>query len=291
MNVAVLENAAETTSSYWRNFLQEIGLNLVEQEISDTEALEIGQQSLLDEPLSVQLALGRLLALQTNNADIVVVPQWEGVFGDVWAEALSELLPRRISSLPKLLSVPNEQSPLEALEKAAVAVGLQILPNGSVVKTALAKVRPLAQAKQKSIQWPTLNIASHSTFGVIGARTLLQEELLVTELHNKLAELQVHAVYGHQLPTKDLLKRAERLENWQKRTLGDLLTFGAASALGAKSVVRGLIFVHSAGDAATQAAQQRLVQKLHKPQLFLGLKVPQDNWDELANFVKTNQVG
>lgn len=274
MNVGLLETEVshQSQTNYWRTFLHELDLSVLTPQFPTAELFDIGRQSLQSEPLHVQLALGRLLSLENESVDAVLVPQWEGVSGEVWADALHELLPRRISSLPHLVHVPNAQVALDELERVAVQVGMQFLPNGGgQVRRALECVRSLAPIKNQKSSWPLLSLGSHDTLGIIGSAHLLDEPLFMQTLHDKFSELAVHPVYGHRLPRSEVLHRATRMPDFEKRPLGEHLVFGAASLLGSKGAVRGLVFVHSEHDTGTRQTYARIAEQMRKPSLLIEL--------------------
>lgn len=264
MKVGFLDSRAARLSGYWSAFLKELGADVAEPQLSDGEALALGQRSLSAEPLPVQLALGRILGL--GRVDAVLVPQLPSVPGDAWGEALTELLPRRISGLPLLLAVPD--SP-EGLESAATELGFKLTHNAARVRLALDKVRPLASAPRVSA--PLLSRAGQSTVAVIGPRSLLAENVLAGELRPALEALELYPVFGHELPPGEVMSRAERMENAAKVPAGERELFGAASLLAGKSAVRGLLLVSSAHDGAHAAALKRIAARMHKPTLLLEL--------------------
>ncbi|MFD1731535.1 hypothetical protein ACFSC4_11460 [Deinococcus malanensis] len=204
MKVGLLESRAARLGGYWAAYLKELGVEIVTPSLPDAEALALGQESLKGESLPVQLALGRILAL--DGVDAVLMPQWAPVQGDAWSEALGELLSRRISGLPNMIPVPDGG---EGLESAAAEVGLRLSQNAGGVRLALERARIHAAGPRQEM--PPLSVASRVTVGVIGPRTLLAEDVL-GELRAALDALGLHAVYSHELPLPEVLKRAERMQ-------------------------------------------------------------------------------
>ncbi len=278
MRVGLLNSPASRLRAYWAAYLKELDVQAVTPAVDDAEALALGQQSLPDEPTTVQLALGRILALEA--VDAVLVPQWPAVSGDAWGEALTELLPRRISGLPTLIAVPDSGGP--ELEGHAAEVGLRVSHNGGAVRGALAKVRPLAA--EPRVNMPALGRAGLPTVAVIGPRTLLAEDVLAGGLRPALEATGLHGVFSTELPQGDVLRRAERMENAAKVPAGERELFGAASLLAGKSAVRGLVLVSAAHDGATAAALDRIAAKMHLPTLRLDLQPGQAEFDGLAAF-------
>lgn len=282
MRVGLLNSPASRLRAYWAAYLKELDVEAVTPAVNDAEALALGQQSLPGEPPTVQLALGRILGL--DAVDAVLVPQWPAVSGDAWGEALTELLPRRISGLPTLIAVPDGYSPSPGtdLEGAAAEVGLRVSHNGGAVRGALAKVRPLAAEPRVSI--PALGRAGLATVAVIGPRTLLAEDALSGGLRPALEASGLYPVFSTELPPGDVLRRAERMENAARIPEGERELFGAASLLSGKSAVRGVVLAAPANDGAAAAALGRIAARMHLPTLRLDLQAGQTGFDGLEAF-------
>ena len=283
MRVGLLNSPASRLRAYWAAYLKELDVQTVAPALIDMEALALGQQSLPDEPTTVQLALGRILAL--DAVDAVLIPQWTAVSGDAWSEALTELLPRRISGLPTLIAVPDQYSPSRGgpdLEAVAAEVGLRVSHNGGAVRGALAKVRPLAAEPRVSL--PALGRAGLATVAVVGPRALLIEDVLSGGLRPALEAAGLYGVFSPDLPQGDVMRRAERMENAAKVPTGERELFGAASLLSGKSAVRGVVLAAPAGDGATAAALDRIAAKMHLPTLRLDLQAQQTQFGGLEAF-------
>ncbi|MFC4426517.1 hypothetical protein [Deinococcus navajonensis] len=279
MKVGLLDSRAARLHGYWAAYLKELGVEVVMPSLPDAEALVLGQNTLPGEALPVQLALGRILAL--DGVDAVILPQWAPVQGDAWSEALGELLSRRISGLPTMIPVPDSS---EGLESAAAEVGLRVSQNAGRVRLALERAR--IQAAGPKAELPALSVASRVTVGVIGPRTLLAEDVLAGPLRTSVSALGLHGVYSPDLPLTEVLKRAERMEKAESAPAGELELFGAASLLSGKGAVRGLIFAVPARDGATGAALERLAARQHKPTLLLTVDAGAQPgiWPELEAF-------
>lgn len=279
MKVGLLESRAARLSGYWSAFLRELGADVAVPALSDAEALALGRESLPGEPPPVQLVLGRILGL--GRIDAVLVPEWPEMTGDAWSQALTELLPRRISGLPTLIAVPDHS---EGLEQAATELGFRLTRSPGRVRLALEKVRPLASGKRESM--PALTRASQPTVAVIGPRPLLDEAVLSGGLRPALEALDLYPVFGPELPLADVLSRAERMDNAEKAGAGERELFGAASLLSGKSAVRGLLLVAPQGDGSALAALRRVAARMHKPTLLLEVAGGEPDWPELAAFAR-----
>lgn len=275
--MGLLETRAARLNAYWAALLKELEVELAPSELSDPEALALGRETLPTEALGVQLMVGRVLAL--GRVDAVLVPRLPSVTGDAWGEAFAELLPRRISSLPPLIEVPDGG---DDLENAAAEIGLRLSQNAGRVRRALEKVRRLAPGPRQDM--PLLARASHDTVAVIGPRALLAEGVLAGGLRPALEAHGLHGVFSHELPLADVVKRAERMENAAKVPAGERELFGAASLLAGKSGVRGMIFAVPARDGAVGAALERLARRMHKPTLHLTVEAGQTDFPELDAF-------
>ncbi|ANE42472.1 hypothetical protein [Deinococcus puniceus] len=277
MKVGLLESRAARLSGYWAAYLKELGVERAVSDLTDAEALALGQESLPGEPVQVQLALGRILAL--GRVDAVLVPQSPPVANDAWGEALTELLSRRFSSLPTLMPIPDGGPTLETV---ATEIGLKLAQNPGGMRLALERVKPKSGGAREDM--PPLAMASRVTVAVIGPRSLLAEDILAGGLAPALDELGLHAVFSSELPVAQVLARAVRMEDTGHITAGERELFGAASLLSGKSAVRGVIFVAPARDAAHRAALTRAAARMHAPTLLIELDAGQTEWPELEAF-------
>ncbi|MDV6374539.1 hypothetical protein [Deinococcus arenicola] len=278
MRVGLLNSPASRLRAYWAAYLKELDVEAVTPALDDAEALALGRQSLPGEPTTVQLALGRILAL--DAVDVVLLPTWPAVAGDAWSEALTELLPRRISGLPTLIAIQDTGGP--ELEGHAAEVGLRVSQNGGAVRGALAKVRPLAAEPRMSI--PPLGRAGLATVAVVGPRVLLAEDVLSGGLRPALEAAGLYGVFSTELPHGEVLRRSERMENAGRVLAGERELFGSASLLAGKSAVRGVVLVSPAHDGATAGALDRIAARMHLPTLRLDLHPGQTEFDGLAAF-------
>lgn len=281
MNLGFLDSLVIRSRSYWMAYLKELGLNVITPELPESELLALGKQSLPSEPVTVQLALGRILEL--GRLDAVLVPRWQVVGGDAWGEALAELLPRRIAGLPQMISIPDGGPDME---QVATELGLQLVQNPAVVRRAMEKTRMYLQLPKMDM--PSLSRASQTSVGVIGPRALLGEKILMDTFRSQLEALGLYGIYSHQVSQDEVLKRAERMDNFLKASQGERELFGAASLLAGKGAVKGLIFVSPARDGHTNRVQKRIAQKLHKASVLLEIDASQDAWPELSTF--KNQI-
>ena len=277
MKVGLLDSMGARYGRYWAALLRELGVEVVTPTLPAAEALALGQSSLPDAPVQVQLALGRVLEL--GRVDAVLLPQMPPVYSDAWSEALAELLPRRISSLPPLVALPDGGPEMVT---AAMDLGQRLTGNPGRVRLSLERVKPLANERREDM--PPLKLGSRVTVAVVGPRALLADADLSGGLRTALDTLGLHGVFSSDLPAAQVAARGERIERAQTAPAGEKELFGALKLLDGKSAVRGVVLAAPARDAAHHAALERLAGKTHKPTLLIEVDAGQSEWPELARF-------
>jgi len=282
MKVGLLDTLGARHGRYWAAFLKELGVEVLTPALPVAEALALGQESLPDAPVQVQLVLGRVLEL--GRVDAVLLPQTPAAANDAWGEALTELLPRRLSGLPSLVALPDGG---DAMVPAAQDLGQRLTGNPGRVRLALERVKPLANLGREEM--PPLGRGSRVTVAVIGPRALLGDPDLSAGLRAALEDLGLHGVYSPDLPASQVAARGERIER-AAAPAGEKELFGALKLLEGKSAVRGFVLAAPARDAAHRTALDRLAGKTHKPVLVLDVDAgqPQEQgraqWPELEAF-------
>ncbi|MFC4456275.1 hypothetical protein [Deinococcus sonorensis] len=281
MKVGLISTFGARQFGFWEAYLNELGVELMLPALSASEVYEVGRQSLQDEPPQVQLALGRVLELE--RADLILLPALAPVAQDAWGEAFAELLPRRLSGLPPLQTLPDGGPELSG---EAARLGQRLVHNAARVQRALERVRPLAQPPRSAM--PPLTAPGRQTVLVIGPRALLAEPFLAGQLREQLDALGLHAVYSSDLPPEAVLERAQR---YGPAPLGQQLLQGAQSLLEGKAAVKGLLYVAPERDVAHQQALQRLAAGTHKPHATLLLSPETTDYSELERFRDRLAVG
>ncbi|WP_019588792.1 hypothetical protein [Deinococcus apachensis] len=277
MKVGLLDVLGARYGRYWAAFLKELGVEVAQPALPAHEAWELGQASLPDEPVQVQLALGRVLEL--GRVDAVLILQTAPVRDDPWGEALTELLPRRLSGLPQLIALPDGGPEMTA---AALELGQQLTRNPGRVRLALERVKPLAVGGREEM--PTLSRGSRVTVAVIGPRALLGDPDLSVGLRAALEEVGLHGVYSPDLPASQVAARGERMERAETAPAGERELFGALRLLEGKSAVRGVLLTAPARDAAHRRVLERLARGTHKPALVIDVDAGQTEWPEVTAF-------
>ena len=271
---------------FWEAYLGDLGAELVRPSWPAARAYALGQDSLADEPPPVQLVLGQLLELgasELGGVDAALLPQLAGLPSDPWGEDLGEVLARRISSLPSLLSVPGGG---EGAARAAAELGARLTHNPALVQRALERRRPLLRASKSGM--PELRAPSKRAVAVIGPDLLLGEPFLLGALPAQLEALGLHPIYSGDLPASALLERALRAgaASPAERALA-----GARSLLEGKAAVRGLIFAVPARSPAWRSAAQRRLAGAYKPAMVLEVAPERQDWTDLHAFADGLLVG
>ncbi|ADV66224.1 hypothetical protein [Deinococcus maricopensis] len=282
MKVGLLDSFGARAVPYWEAFLRALELEVVRPALSAEEAYAIGRDSLPDEPPHVQLALGRVLELARTDA--VVLPGFAGVHGDPWGEDFADVLTRRVSVLPPLVTTP---APGTDLAPVAADIGQRLTRNAGRVRLALDRAKLYAGTGRGAM--PPLTAASRATVAVIGPDALLADPFLSGPLRARLQDLGLHGVFASDLPRDQVVARAARFE---ARSAGEAELQGALGLLEGKSPVRGVVFVAPARDAATRTYLKGLADRVRKPTLLLDLD-PDDQGTlaPLDGFAGRVQVG
>ncbi|MBB6100090.1 hypothetical protein HNR42_003555 [Deinobacterium chartae] len=282
MKVGLLDTLLPHYLPFWEAFFKELGLTVLHPRLPKAESLELGRQTLPDEPRWVQLAVGRLLEL-APQCEAVVVPQLshpderEAEAGDPWMADFAEVVAHRLS-LPRPLVVPAYGG-LEVMGPAAVRVGQELTRNSS--RTRLALERQELLLRPRRAREPQLVSPGQHTVAVLAPDLLLEEPLLLGSLPARLGELALHAVYANTLPRENVLAASSRVPVRQlldpQREVA-----GAMALLEGKGPVRGLLFPVPERDAALTRLAASLVSRARKPALLLPIRDGEPEFDQEA---------
>lgn len=269
---------------FWEPYLADLGVDVATPTLSKRDAYELGRASLPGEAPYVQLALGRILELsQAARVDAVLLPERTSVAGDPWGAAFADVLARRLSSLPALLSVPASG---DAAASTATELGVRLTGNPGLVRRALDRRRPLLTPARETM--PNLGVASRHTLALVGPEDLLGEPFLLGTLPAELEALSVHAVLSAQVP-RDLV--AERGLRAGGATPAEREFAGAFQILEGKGPVRGSILAVPASSVAHRTFAEKLAKTAHKPALVLDVSPDRDDWNEVRAFVNRVLLG
>lgn len=280
MKVGLLDTLGSRYLRFWEPYLRDLNVQVTRPTLPKHEAYALGRASLADEPPHVQLALGRILELA--EADAILVPHLNGIEGDPWGDAFTDVLSRRVSSLPALVTAPETG---EAAARAAAEVGARLTHNPGLVRRALDRNRPMLTPPRASM--PSLTAAGKHTVALIGPEALLAEPYLLGDLMLVLGQA-VHVVPSGSLPRDAVLERGLRAG---AGTPGERELAGAQGVLEGKSAVRGLVFAVPARSGAYRRVAERLATKAHKPAIVVDIEPDRTDWAELRGFIDRVTLG
>ncbi|WP_424950362.1 hypothetical protein [Deinococcus sp.] len=284
MKVGLIGVSGARPLEFWEAFLRELGVEVALPTLPPRELYQLGRESLPHEAAHLQYLLGRVLEVQQRGgADLVLLPPLLPVAQDAWGEALDELLPRRISGLPPLQTVPDDGA---AALSAAGELGQRLTHNPGLVRLALDRVRPKSQPQKEAM--PRLSVASRVTVAVLGPPALLADPFLSEPLRAKLHELGLHPVFGSDLPPSQVWERAERFGD---APAGQRWLNGVQGLLEGKSAVAGLLYVYPERDVAWQQALGRMANKARLPSAVQGIEPGQQGWRALENLHRQISAG
>jgi hypothetical protein len=261
---------------FWEAFLRELGVEVALSTLPPQELYALGKESLPSEAAHLQYLLGRVLELQ--RSDLILLPPLLPVAQDAWGEALEDLLPRRISGLPALQVVPDDGA---AALSVAGELGQRLTHNPALVRLALDRVRLRSQPQKEAM--PRLSVASRPTVVVLGPPALLADPFLSGPLRARLEALELHPVFGTDLPASQVQERAERFGD---APAGQRWLNGAQGLLEGKSAVSGLLYVYPERDVAWQQALGRMAKKARKPSAVQGIEPEQQGWQALEGLAR-----
>ena len=288
MKVGLITGLGASRSPFWERLLRELGMELSLPSLPFEQVYELGRASLPNEPAHVQLLLGRVLELE--RSDLVLLPGLLPVAQDAWGEALGELLPRRLSGLPPMQTLPagvpapGETGDEAALLAAAAELGQRLTRNPARVRLALDRSRPLARPPRPT--FPLMERAGRQTVAVLGQPALLADPDLSAPLRAHLEGLGLHPVFGTELPQEQVWERAGRFDPGEGAAppAGQRWLNGVQGLLEGRSAVRGLLYVFPRRDLAWERALTRMTARARKPQRLLGLDPGSQDWSPLEGF-------
>lgn len=252
---------------YWQTFFEELGLKLLKPLLPDAELYAVGKESLPDAPAHVQLWLGQLLSLP--SARLAILPKPLPIAGDPWSEALPEVLNRRVSALPELLTVPLDGSGSE-LRTAATGLGQRLTGNPGLVRRALERAQPLEKEHTAHPRWA---VAGKRSVGVITPRIAAALPLLTDPLRAELEAQGLHGLWSSELSPSELKGRSAR---FGELSAGEAEIMGAGSFFGGKGAIEAMVYAVPARDRAALRAAERSREAQHLPTALLELEPAAD---------------
>jgi hypothetical protein len=269
--------------AWWEAFLTNLGVEVIKPNLPLEAALLEGARLMPQEPTPVQLFVGRVLEL-APLVDALILPDLNpgaepgtGKAVDPWMVDFSSVLGRRLS-LPPLHRIPAR---LDQTETASFAVrlGVAVTQNTTLVRRSMDRMQTgLKPAKMTEPVWAK---AAHSSIGLVGDPSLLEEPFLLQEF---LAMLELHGL--HAVNASDLPR--EKVFELGRKRLPDALeteieTVGGAALLEGKAQILGLIAVSPANAPLQTLLGKDIVKRARKPALQLELGSP-DIEAKLAQF-------
>jgi hypothetical protein len=181
----------------------------------------------------------------------------------------SSMLGRRLS-LPPLHSIPARLDPTETAS-FAVRLGVAITQNTTLVRRSMDRMQTgLKPSKPNEPLWAK---PSHTSIGLLGDPSLLEQAFLLQDFLVLLEKHALHAVNASDMP------RDKVLELGRKRlpeALGtDIETVGGAAFLEGKAQILGLIAVSPNNAPLQTKLGKEIVKRARKPALQLELRSPE----------------
>jgi hypothetical protein len=254
--------------AFWEHFLPLLGAEVVKPQASLAESLAQGQHLLADAPASIQLFVGRVLAL-VGRCDAMIVPKLSSgePDGDPWNADLALVLRHRLT-LPPLWAVPLASD--EQVIGAASRWGQEICQNNHLVRRSLERSEHLLRPAH--LPEPLWSRASQHTIALIAEPTLLEQPFLWPDLRDGLAAAQLHPLSALDLTREQVLARGAQA--WPDLSLDiEREIAGALAVLAAKPTVRGLVFLLQPR-SGLNGFFKRLAKRQRLPQISLELGSP-----------------
>lgn len=243
---------------FWRAYLRELDVELMEPQLPASSALERLAEPW---PRPARLLAARVLELKARGAGAIIVPEAvgespRGSGACPWAVDPASMLERSLPGLPPLVRVPPELS--EGVLGLAARIGQELVRNPQEVRRALDRTRHLLKPYQ-----PPAMPRGERTLGLAAMPYLLGDLRLYQEV------LSAAGASGWTPVRPDV--SPERLREEGARTglnidlPTDLEFAGAAHYLGRLGRVRGLLLMACDHCAAVERMARRLAAASPKP--------------------------
>jgi CoA enzyme activase uncharacterised domain (DUF2229) len=257
--------------AWWEAFLTNLGLEVVKPSLPLEDSLNEGMRLMPNEPVTVQLFVGRVLEL-APLVDALIVPDLNpgaepgmGQAVDPWMVDLSSMLSRRFS-LPALHSIPTRLDPTET-SGFAVRLGVSMMQNTTLVRRSMDRMQTgLKPSKPSEPVWAKAGLTS---VGLVGDPSLLETDFLLKDFIALLEQHKLHAVNASDMPREKVLefgrkKLPEALET-------DVETVGGATFLEGRASILGLIALAPANAPLQTKLGKDIVKRARKPSIQLEL--------------------
>ncbi len=265
----------ERYAPFWNAFFKELGINTLQPKRLLEESLEVGRNLMADEPVHVQLFVGRTLEL-IPHVDALLIPDLNpnsqlGNVLDPWAADLAAIIGRRLS-LPRILSVPA-QLKRDVVTRSAIQHGQMLTHNAQLVRRALDRSTGLLKAAP--ISDPHLERASMTSVAVVGDPLLLETPWLWRSAKQVLKDAALHTILQPDWDKEQAIEATARILGPWLETERE--TLGTALQLSSKAAVRGVVIVTSARSNAHLRLAEEIKGRVHKP----SIQVEVDGQDTL----------
>ncbi len=250
-------------------------MEVVLPKASFADSLKVGQNAMPDEPITMQLLVGRVFELSTEVESLLIPdispgaePGSRGAALEPWLVDLPTMLGQRFS-LPTIYKVPAR---LETQETTAMAVrlGQALTGNAQVVRRSLDKLQ--AGLKPVNHPEPMWQYAGRTTVGLVADPILLEQPFLIENSLVALEQAGLHAISIVAMPRPRAIEEGQRIN--ANLLAIDHEMIGGAKLLAAKAAVRGLVYLAQPNAHAHRKLLERSAANTKKPSLML-------EWDNL----------
>jgi hypothetical protein len=256
--------------TWWTTFLEGIGMDVVLPKASFADALKVGQNAMPDEPVTMQLLIGRVFELSTEVEALLIPdinpgaePGTRGAALEPWLVDLPTMLATRFS-LPTIYKVPARLETSETTS-AAVRLGQTLTGNAQVVRRSLDKIQ--ASLKPSQTPEPMWQHAGRTTIGLVADPILLEQPFLIADTLAAFEQAALHPVFITSMPRARALEEGKRINPNLLEIDHEMI--GSATLLASKAAIRGLVYITQANTPAHHKLLERSAANTKKPTLIL----------------------
>jgi hypothetical protein len=256
--------------TWWTTFLEGIGIDVVLPKASFADSLKVGQNSMPDEPATMQLLIGRVFELSTEveallipNVNPGAEPGTRGAALEPWLVDLPIMLAQRFS-LPTIYDIPARLEPNETT-LSAVRLGQTLIGNAQVVRRSLDKIQ--ASLKPTHPPEPLWQYAGRTTIGLVADPLLLEQPFLIADTIAALENAGLHPIPISTMPRARATEEGKRINPHLLEIDHEMI--GSAKLLSAKAAIRGLVYISQPNAAAHRRLLERSAFNTKKPTLLL----------------------
>lgn len=256
--------------AWWTTLLENIGVEVALPKASFAESLQLGQRAMPNEPVTMQLMVGRVLELATDVEGLLIPdvnpgaePGTRGAALEPWLVDLPTMLAQRYS-LPTIYKIPPRLEPNETAGYA-VRLGQSLTGNAQLVRRALDRLQ--ASLKPSPIPEPLWTKAGMQTVGVVADVLLLEQPYLMQDTLTSLEQAGLHTILLSTMPRVRAVEEGKRINPYLLEIDHEMI--GAAKMLAQKAAVRGLVFITQPYATAQSKLLGRSAHNTKKPTVML----------------------